>query len=286
MSQNIELKNDRLTAIISTFGAEIMSVTDNSGKEFIWQADPTVWGRRGPVLFPICGGLKDNKYTLKGQEYTLEKHGFAKKSEFSVADKSDSHVALVLTESEETLAHYPYKFKLTVEFRLSQNSVEVYYITENLSDDTMYFSCGAHEGFSTPEGIENYKIVFEKPETLKAHKVEGSLLSDEYDVITENSNTFELDKKYFEVDALVFKELNSRSLTLMHKDGNRSIRYDFDGLDHLLLWQVCDAGYICIEPWSGLPDIVGTGFELENKVSITALESGKKCTYSHTISFN
>ncbi len=40
-----QLKNNFLTVTLSDKGAEIQSVKDvNSGREYMWQADPEIWG--------------------------------------------------------------------------------------------------------------------------------------------------------------------------------------------------------------------------------------------------
>lgn len=52
----------------------------------------------------------------------------------------------------------------------------------------------------------------------------------------------------------------------------------------MLIWQVCGADYVCIEPWSGLPDIYGgKSFAIEEKESITSLSAGESLTYRHKI---
>lgn len=286
MSQTVIIENDNLKVQISTLGAEMRSVQNKDGKEYLWSGDPSIWGSVAPILFPICGGLKENKYTLDGKEYTLEKHGFIRKQEFEIAEKEKDRVLFSFSETEETLASYPYKFRFTAEYILKDNSIITNYSVTNNSGDTMYFSVGAHEGFATPEGIEDYKIVFEKHETLNSYKVDSSLMSNKFETILENSDTLELKKDYFVTDAIILKELNSRSVTLVNKNGDRKIKYDFPDCDHLLLWQICGAKYLCIEPWTGLPDIVGTGYELENKVSITPIESEDTADFTHTITFD
>ena len=73
-----QLKNNFLTVTLSDQGAEIQSVKDvNSGREYIWQADPKIWGRHAPVLFPVVGRLKDDQYTYDGKTYHMGQHGFA-----------------------------------------------------------------------------------------------------------------------------------------------------------------------------------------------------------------
>jgi len=36
-----------------------------------------------PVLFPIVGTVKDNKYLYDNKSYHLERHGFAREMEFA-----------------------------------------------------------------------------------------------------------------------------------------------------------------------------------------------------------
>lgn len=62
-----------------------------------------------------------------------------------------------------------------------------------------------------PEGIENYDVVFPQPETLNAYVLYGNLLSDQLLPIIKDCNVLPLYEKNFTVDALVFKELKSKS---------------------------------------------------------------------------
>ena len=63
----ITLKNDKLTVKIEELGAEIRSIVCE-GKEYMWGADPTIWSGTAPIMFPICGGLKEDKYLYNGNE--------------------------------------------------------------------------------------------------------------------------------------------------------------------------------------------------------------------------
>ena len=79
----VKIQNNELEVEIKSFGAELKSVKKN-GKEFLWSGDPAVWPGQAPVLFPICGGLRDDKYIFEVREYSLQKHGFAKLREYEV----------------------------------------------------------------------------------------------------------------------------------------------------------------------------------------------------------
>ena len=148
----------------------------------------------------------------------------------------------------------------------------------------MYYSCGSHEGLNLPSGIDGAKIVFEKPEVLKDYEVEGGILGRKYEIIGDGSDTLVLNRKYFTIDAIILKDLASRSLTLCDKDGKRKIRVDFPDFDHILIWQAFGAPFACIEPWTGLPDLFGsTDRDIEHKPSITALEAQKTKIHTHSI---
>ena len=67
MSKIIKIENSELSVSVSTLGAELMSVSGKGGTEFLWNGDKNVWSGRAPLLFPICGGLKDGKYIYEGE---------------------------------------------------------------------------------------------------------------------------------------------------------------------------------------------------------------------------
>ena len=46
------IQNEWLALAVSTAGAEAVSVKATNGHEFLWQADPGVWPRHAPILFP------------------------------------------------------------------------------------------------------------------------------------------------------------------------------------------------------------------------------------------
>ena len=70
-----KLKNDTLTVSFDNFGAEMTSIVDRQGKEYLWCGDKKYWGRHSPVLFPVVGKPKDNKFTYEDKDYkkVLEK---------------------------------------------------------------------------------------------------------------------------------------------------------------------------------------------------------------------
>lgn len=269
----ITISNEFLTASFSEIGAELKSLKCD-GKEHIWYGDPAFWTGSSPVLFPICSGLKDDEFIYEGKTYTMQKHGFARRAEFAVETVDTSSATFLLSSENCPQENYPFQYEFRIIYTLIGKKLNVEYNIRNLTDGDMYFSVGAHEAYHCPEGIENYQIVFEKPENLDAYQLEGPLLSDNTKSYGQNTNTLQLDNSLFENDCLIFKNLNSRSVDLANKTTEQKIKVNFDGFNYLLIWTVPGAPFICIEPWCGITDNVNTTKQLNQKEGIEKLEKG------------
>ena len=82
---------------------------------------------------------------------------------------------------------------------------------------------------------------------------------------------------------MVFKDLKSRSAILRNRKTGKSVKIDFDFAPYFLLWHKPNAPYICVEPWAGIQDIVGSSYDITKKEGIIALESGQTYNAAHTI---
>ena len=278
------LDNGTVHAEIAEMGAEIRRLTVN-GEERMWNGDEKFWTGVAPVLFPICGGIPDNKFELNGKEYDLVKHGFARKSLFTVEKASTTTATFLLKSNEETLKSYPWEFEFRVKYTLSASMVNVEYDVLNLSNSLMYTAVGGHEAYLCEGGIENYDVIFEKEETLKTHRLEGTLISRKTDTVLYESKVLPLYTEYFEVDALIFTDVKSRFVTLRNRINGKEVSVSFDGFDFLLLWTKPGAPYLCIEPWTTSPSYLDDGHDLSLKEGMTAVEPGKHFTKTHKIYF-
>lgn len=278
----ITINNDYLTVKIVETGAEIKSIMYND-TEYIWEGKPEVWNGSAPLLFPICGGLKDDKYILNGKEYTLSKHGFARKKIFTVEKADDSSAIFLLSEDEETKKMFPFVFELRVIYTLSGKTLKIDYSVKNLSSDTMYFNIGSHEAYYTPEGIEDYDVIFPQNETLSSCGLYGNLLTEQMLPIIKDSSVLPLYDKYFTIDALVFTDLKSRSAVLRNRKTGRAIEVSFPDDKYFLLWHKHGAPYICLEPWNGIPDKVGSSYNIAEKEGITVLKGNSEYTHTHSV---
>ncbi|MBR2611510.1 MAG: aldose 1-epimerase family protein [Clostridia bacterium] len=278
----ITIRNDILTVKIAKRGAEIKSIVkDNT--EYIYPSQPAIWNKSAPLLFPICGSVKENTYTHKGKTYHMDKHGFAQFMTYEVESRSETSAVFLLRESEETLAQYPFAFALRVIYELEGCALKVTYSVENHSDEEMFFSIGAHEGYYTPEGIEDYDIHFETPVTLDHTPLLGPLVTNERIRMLTDGYVFPLYEKFFVTDALVFENVATKALTLRNRKNGKAIKVDFPFAKNLLLWHKPSAPYLCIEPWAGIPDRIGTTYELGEKEDILSLAPSGEYRGEHTI---
>ena len=207
----ITIRNEALTITISTHGAELQSVLEADGTERLWQGDPKFWASRAPIMFPVCGGLREDAYYLDGKRYEMGKHGFARQAEWSVETAGADSAVFLLTEQRPG---FPFRYELRAAYRLSGASLEIAYSVKNLDDRTFWFSVGSHEAWTTPGGLERYTVEFALPETLAVSVLEGNLIRREPVIMAENAKELPLKTEYFAVDALVFPSLKSRSVTL------------------------------------------------------------------------
>ncbi len=162
-----EIKNDKLKVVVNPIGAELWSIQDADGVEYLWQGDKNIWGSKAPNLFPYIARLTDGTYTLNGKKYNMERHGFVRGSVLTPEDVREDSVTLVLEQNEETKKQYPYDFKYKIVYQVEENSLNITNVVENHSDEDMYFAVGGHPGFNVPFAentkFEDYYLEFTEP---------------------------------------------------------------------------------------------------------------------------
>jgi len=246
------IENEHLFCTVDDHGAQLHSLKDRQSKvEYLWQGDPAVWTGQAPVLFPIVGRLKDDRYRWQGKEYTLPKHGFAHESLFRVLEHGSDCVSLILESNHETRACYPFEFALTLEYRLEGRALIAEADVENRGDGEMVFSLGGHPGFNCSMGDA---LRFDVPETIDSLWIndEAMLAGDGYPVL-ENATDIAIHEHLFDRDALILEGMKSKHVTLV-RDGRPTVKFDIGGAPVLGIWAKPGAPYVCIEPWYGLND--------------------------------
>jgi galactose mutarotase-like enzyme len=269
---NTTISNSTLKASIKHAGAELFSLKDNQNQEYIWEGNPAFWGKHSPVLFPIVGTLKNNAYTINEKEYQLPRHGFARDMEFQLIDKTENSAVFSLQSNSETLKKYPFDFELQLIYTLNETTLDIAYKVINKGETKMPFSIGAHPAIALPENFENYSFKFEKEEDLKYSLLENDLISNKTESLQTIENLVPLNYKLFENDALVFKTLESNSLTIL-ENSKPYIKVDFADFPSLGIWTKDQAPFVCIEPWFGYSDTAENSGDLFEKEGILILDA-------------
>lgn len=267
------IKNTFLTATINSFGAELCSLKDNNNEEYIWEGNPNFWAKHSPILFPIVGTLKNNYYQYNETEYHLSRHGFARDMEFELIDKNENSATFSIKSSEETLKVYPFKFELQITYSLDKATLSIEYKVINKGELKMPFSIGAHPAFALQGDFENYAIEFEKEESLKYYLLENDLISNKTKTLELQNKQVTLNYPLFENDALIFKTLESNSLTIL-KNSKPKLRVHFNDFPNLGIWTKMNAPFLCIEPWFGYSDTNESSGNIFEKEGIQILNSG------------
>ena len=284
MTDLVTIASDALTARIAPLGAELWSLTDARGGEYMTDADPAFWTGHAPVLFPIVGMVNGGEYRVGERTYPLGKHGFARGSVFAVVEQSAARAVFRLSDSEATRTVYPFAFQLDLAFSLEGATLRMAATVTNPGDGPLPFSFGFHPAFAWPlpggAAKEEHVIAFAEPEPQPVRRIDpasGLLLPETFATPVEG-HTLAPDAALFEADALIWDHLASRSLTY-GPAGATQLAIAFPDTPMLGIWQKPGAAYLCIEPWQGIADPVGYTGDLRDKPGIVSLPPGESRTF-------
>jgi galactose mutarotase-like enzyme len=183
---------------------------------------------------------------------------------------------------------YPFNFLLRISYKLESSKLLVNYEVENLSEETMYFSIGAHPAFNIPltkqTAYEDYFFEFEKEENSSRYVVNGNFLGGPVPYFN-NQTQLALKKSLFYDEALIFKDLKSDWISIKSTKNAHGIKFDFPGFPYMGIWSATDAPFVCIEPWCGIPDSENHSQHIEEKEGIIPLEKNSRSIKSWSIDF-
>ncbi|MBU2885852.1 aldose 1-epimerase family protein [Gilvimarinus agarilyticus] len=284
------IENEKFRVEVKEAGAELCSIKSlTSDKEYIWQADPEIWGSSAPVLFPNIGALKEGCYKFEGETYQLPKHGIIRNNpKVKLANHTPSRMSFMLTHDEDTLKQYPFEFEFKINFLLMDNKLQVFHEITNIGRNPMYFSLGGHPAFNCiweeEETLADYYIEFEKKETagISVLSDRGLLLKEEIPFLV-NTNKIPLTKNLFDNDALIFTDLHSSEVSLKSKKNKTQIKMNYQDFPFLGIWSKPNAPYVCLEPWNGLADYEDSNQEWLAKIGNHKLMPGNTYYASYQI---
>ncbi|MEY2196829.1 aldose 1-epimerase family protein [Neobacillus sp. BF23-41] len=290
----IVIENDWLKVGIISNGAEIRKVNHKkNGIDYMWTGDNAYWGRVSPVLFPIVGRLKEDRYQLDGQTYKMLQHGFLRDVVFDVDEQTTTNVSLVFESAGRFINVYPYEFKVIIRYILKGDSLIVQWEIVNESKEEMYFSIGAHPAFKIPlvenETIEDYSLNF-TPAANKdviEYELKNSLIHERG--TANDISTIQLTHSLFAHDALVYS--NIEQITLVSNKSRHGVEVMFENFPFVGIWsKYMDADdtmapFICIEPWYGIADTYNTSGNMKEKFGVNMLETGETFQAEYKMKF-
>lgn len=93
-----------------------------------------------------------------------------------------------------------------------------------------------------------------------------------------------LTRDLFKDDALVFKNIKSREVTLKSTKHHKQVKIGYPHFNFLGIWTKDKAPFICIEPWLGCADSNGEAKDISEKEGIQMLKHGHVFETDYTIS--
>ena len=265
------IQNACLTVQVKKAGAELCSVKDTAGAEYLFDANPAYWGRSAPVLFPFVGSLRDKAFVYEGKTYPMGQHGFARDMDFSLLKKGESEIWFRLVSDEETLSKYPFPFVLDVGYQLEDHAIRVLWRVENPSSEkSLYFSIGAHPAFLCPPcggGMDGCYLGFDMPGSLSYRLLNGQgLVTEQVHTLPLENGLFRLSPGLFDRDALIVEGKQTGRVWLADREKKPFVTVEFDA-PLFGVWSPAgkDAPFVCIEPWYGRCDAEGFSGDLTQR---------------------
>lgn len=289
MTDLVAIASAELTARVNPLGAELWSLADAQGREWMTDADPAFWTGHAPILFPIVGALNGGFYRLGDREYPLPRHGFARTSMFACVEQGEDRARFRLSDSGATRAVYPFAFMLDLAFRLEGATLHIVATVENPGEEPLPFSLGFHPAFAWPlpggAAKAAHRIAFAEaePQDLRQLDQATGLVLAELRPTPVEGRVLTPTAERFAADALIWDKLASRSLSF-GAEGGASLDIAFPDTPMLGLWQKPGANYLCIEPWQGIADPFGYGGDFRDKPGVVVLSPGEARSFRMDVS--
>lgn len=279
------IHNEYLSVTVNCHGAELWSIQDCDGNEYLWQGDPAFWEDRSPNLFPYIGRMIGKQYSYGGKTYPMNIHGIALYSDFTLLEHSNTRMVFGLESSPESLTQYPWAFDFKVIYALNDNRLDVTFEVSNKSDSTMLFAVGGHPGFNIPaDSFESYSLRFSEPGAPERILFTPDCFVEDhtepYSLV--NSTDIPLRHNLFDADAIVLK---NTAKTVSIVGGRKTVTVSFPQMDYIGFWHQVGlpCPYVCIEPWSSLPSPKGERTVLENQSDLLTLAPASEYSNSWSI---
>ena len=291
------LENDELLVTVARHGAELTRIYDKKAdREVLWRAEPSVWDRHAPVLFPFVGKCYEGAYVHDGKEYGMTPHGFARDMDFEPLLCDMDECWFRLKDTPETYEKYPFHFEVEIGHRLEGRTIEVMWKVANRDSGEMLFMMGGHPAFQVPEGKNIYDFTFE----FNRRGCREGQFTDCLHYLAPNANGYEkeelqgvlklsegrvpLTKGFFDTAlTYMFDEAQVSSVSLM-VDGSPYVTLECSDFPYLGIWTMeATHLFVCLEPWYGICASDGYKGELKDRRGIISLPGWENWQKSYQI---
>ena len=291
------LENDELLVTVARRGAELTRIYDKKAdREVLWCAEPSVWNRHAPVLFPFVGKCYEGAYVHDGKEYGMTPHGFARDMDFEPLLCDMDECWFRLKDTPETYEKYPFHFEVEIGHRLEGRTLEVMWKVANRDSGEMLFMMGGHPAFQVPEGKNIYDFTFE----FNRRGCREGQFTDCLHYLAPNANGYEkeelqgnlklsegrvpLTKGFFDTAlTYMFDEAQVSSVSLM-VDGSPYVTLECSDFPYLGIWTMeATHPFVCLEPWYGICASDGYKGELKDRRGIISLPGWENWQKSYQI---
>lgn len=280
----LTLGSDSLRLALTTAGAEMTSLRDGEGREYLWQAGPE-WRRHAPVLFPIIGRLPGDTLHHQGVDYQMGQHGFARDRVFDLAGVSGDEAIFRLRSDDATRAVFPFDWALLVAYAVTGSTLRITQTVENRGTTTLGVSVGNHPAFALPlpGGHGEHRIRFAQPEPEGYRRAPENLLVAQRHPAPLTNGALTVTDAHFDEGVMIFDKPRRRSLRLEADGAAHSIEVDTGDFNVVGIWKPVGAPFVCLEPWKSIPTPEGWDGDIIDKPRQLVLAPGEQRTQSFSI---
>jgi len=285
----LRLATPQLAVEIAERGAELRSVRDASGAEWLWQGDPAWWGGRAPLLFPVVGRSPDDRVTIGGTAYPMGSHGFARTADFTVEAADATTARLALADDAATRTAFPFAFRLELSYRLAGATLHTSATVSNRDISDMPFQFGFHPGFAWPlpgSAGETHRVTLANGGAPPLYRLDADKLLVSRPLPSPFvAGVLTPAAAMFEADAMLFPEGAGDAIAFAAEGGAR-VELRCANLPNFAIWQKPGAPYLCLEPWHGTAPVADGGDALETRHGRALLAPGQSMTFGLALTFS
>lgn len=218
-----------------------------------------------PILFPTLGVCENEQIHIDGKSYPMGIHGIAHGQTWEVIEESCdtcAQLTIRLSSNETTLKSYPYHFTFDICYRLKDKTLEIGIQIHNHEAKEMPFTIGFHPYFKVSN---TNNLTFSIPAKTVQDK--------QGDFVPCTQIMF----PYAPETKVTLGKISSPCKFIDQMSGHSvTIQFEKD-IQYIVLWSLCEQNFICMEPWSELPNALNEG-----KGQIIEPQSEYKSTISIT----